>query len=101
MSSTAVSAGRVGTVAASTYLPHAASVPIGFVIASTGTLAEAGKLALPLAAFYHFVGDIVVLANSFRLFRFGESFVSAEAEQQQSAPRRRAASLRNLQPAGA
>ncbi|MCC6678746.1 MAG: cation-translocating P-type ATPase [Phycisphaerales bacterium] len=74
---------------------------IGLVIASTGTLAEAGKLALPLAAFYHFVGDIVVLANSFRLFRFGESFVSAEAEQQHAAPRRRAASLRNLQPAGA
>lgn len=71
---------------------------IGLVIASTGTLAEAGKLALPLAAFYHFVGDIVVLANSFRLFRFGESFVSAEAEQNQPAARRRAASLRNLQP---
>jgi hypothetical protein len=60
-------------------------------------LAATGKLALPVAALYHFAGDIFVIANSFRLFRFGEGF--AEAEQQQAPTlKRRAASLRGLAP---
>jgi Zn2+/Cd2+-exporting ATPase len=66
-------------------------VLIGLVLAATG------KLALPVAALYHFAGDIFVIANSFRLFRFGEGF--AEAEQQQAPTlKRRAASLRGLAP---
>lgn len=68
---------------------------VGLVLAATGTLARAGEFAVPIAAFYHFVGDVFVVGNSFRLFRFGESFVTAEADQQ-AAQKRRAASLRGL-----
>lgn len=60
-------------------------VVIGLVLAATGSLAVWG------AGLYHFAGEIFVLGNSFRLFRFGEGF--AEAEQPQ-ALRRRAASVR-------
>jgi Zn2+/Cd2+-exporting ATPase len=72
-------------------------VLIGLVLAATG------KLALPIAALYHFAGDIFVLANSFRLFRFGEGFAEAEQQNQSPAMRRRAASVRGLvsQPAEA
>jgi Zn2+/Cd2+-exporting ATPase len=64
-------------------------VLIGLVLAATG------KLALPIAALYHFAGDVFVLANSFRLFRFGEGFAEAE-QQSQPTLKRRAASLRGL-----
>ncbi len=60
-------------------------VLIGLILAATG------NLAVPAAALYHFAGEVFVLGNSFRLFRFGEGF--AEAEQPQ-AIRRRAASMR-------
>lgn len=64
-------------------------VLIGLVLAATGLL------AVPLAALYHFAGEVFVLGNSFRLFRFGEGF--AEAEQQLTpVMRRRAASVRGL-----
>jgi Zn2+/Cd2+-exporting ATPase len=58
-------------------------------------LAATGWLAVPAAALYHFVGDVFVIGNSFRLFRFGEGFAEAE---QAPAPvmRRRAASIRGL-----
>lgn len=83
----------------------AASIVIaiaGLVLAATGYFNKIGEYALPLAAFYHFAGDIFVLANSFRLFRFGESFATAESNE--PALRRRAASVRgigNAQPATA
>ncbi|QOI99822.1 MAG: cation-translocating P-type ATPase [Phycisphaeraceae bacterium] len=67
---------------------------LGLILAATGTLAATG-IAVPLAAFYHFVGDVFVLGNSFRLFRFGENFVQAEQDAQ-PALKRRAASLRGL-----
>ncbi len=66
---------------------------VGLVLAATGTLAAAGALAVPIAALYHFLGDVFVLANSFRLFRFGESFASEEGPAEPDAPRR-GASLR-------
>jgi heavy metal translocating P-type ATPase len=64
-------------------------VLVGLVLAATGFL------AVPAAALYHFAGEIFVLGNSFRLFRFGEGFAEAE---QQAAPlmKRRAASVRGL-----
>ncbi len=68
---------------------------VGLALAATGTLARAGEFAVPIAAIYHFVGDVFVVGNSFRLFRFGESFVSAESDQQ-AAQKRRAASVRGL-----
>lgn len=71
-------------------------VIIGLVLAVTGLL------AVEVAAFYHFAGEIFVLANSFRLFRFGEDFAEAEetaqrAAQQKQAWQRREASLRLAQ----
>ncbi|QQS10004.1 MAG: cation-translocating P-type ATPase [Phycisphaerales bacterium] len=68
---------------------------IGLVLAATGTLSKAAGLALPIAAFYHFAGDIFVIANSFRLFRFGEGYAQAE-KQEEPALKRRAASVRGV-----
>jgi len=41
---------------------------VGLVVAATGFLPLLG------AALYHVVGDVFVIGNSFRLFRFGEAF---------------------------
>jgi heavy metal translocating P-type ATPase len=68
---------------------------IGLVLAASGTLTKIGDLALPLAAFYHFAGDVFVIGNSFRLFRFGEDFADAEKAVEQAVTRR-AASVRGL-----
>jgi cation transport ATPase len=69
---------------------------IGLILAATGTLAATG-VAVPLAALYHFVGDVFVIGNSFRLFRFGEDFAEAEqASGQTPGMKRRAASVRGL-----
>ncbi len=67
---------------------------IGLALAATGTLTATG-FAVQIAALYHFVGDIFVLANSFRLFRFGENFAQAEIETEPLV-KRRAASVRGL-----
>ncbi|MDX2131151.1 MAG: cation-translocating P-type ATPase [Planctomycetota bacterium] len=69
---------------------------IGLVLASTGLLTKVGGFALPLAALYHFAGDIFVIGNSFRLFRFGEEFAEAEKPGEGAVIRRREASLRGL-----
>jgi heavy metal translocating P-type ATPase len=68
---------------------------VGLVLAITGT-GWAGTWALPAAALYHFVGDVFVLANSFRLFRFGEEFAEAEKPGEAAGLPRRAASVRGL-----
>jgi Zn2+/Cd2+-exporting ATPase len=71
-------------------------VLVGLVLAATG------MLAVPAAAAYHFFGEVFVLANSFRLFRFGEGFAEAEAAALASpAMRRRQASIRGLVPQAA
>ncbi len=46
---------------------------IGLALAVTGG-SKVGELALPLAALYHFVGDVFVVGNSFRLFRSSRGF---------------------------
>ncbi len=71
---------------------------LGLTLAATGNLGEGGA-AVFFAAMFHFAGDIFVLANSFRLFRFGEDFVAAEhatreAEAARPQQTTRAASLR-------
>ncbi len=68
---------------------------VGLVLAITGA-GRVGELALPLAALYHFVGDVFVLANSFRLFRFGEDFAEAEKPSEGGMLPRRAASVRGM-----
>lgn len=82
---------RTRTIIAQNIAASIVIVLIGLVLAATGLL------AVPVAALYHFAGEIFVLGNSFRLFRFGEGF--AEAEQAQAPViRRRAASVRGLTP---
>ncbi|MEM7622398.1 MAG: cation-translocating P-type ATPase [Planctomycetota bacterium] len=79
---------------------------VGLSLAATGNLG-AGGTAVFFAAMFHFGGDIVVLGNSFRLFRFGEDFIAAEHEARQkeeelrSATQRRDASVRLGAPAAA
>lgn len=69
---------------------------VGLALAATGTLSAAGTGGgLVIAAFYHFAGDVFVLANSFRLFRFGEDFAAAEPETEPLV-KRRAASVRGM-----
>ena len=63
---------------------------IGLVLAATGSLGLIG------AAIYHVVGDIFVIANSFRLFRFGEAFHTSELAEHDAEPvtrKRRAGSM--------
>lgn len=50
---------------------------IGLALAATGQFEVVGGLGA--AALYHFVADIFVIANSFRLIRFGEEFAAIEA----------------------
>jgi heavy metal translocating P-type ATPase len=73
------------------------------VIALVGLgLAATGRLEIWGALIFHFVGDIFVIANSFRLFRFGEGYSSVESEQlEEDAPRPRAASINLMAPAAA
>lgn len=83
------------------------NIAASIVIALIGLVSAAtGALPLWLAAFYHFVGDVFVIGNSFRLIRFGEDFAgqqdhfaSQDQARQQGAQRRASASLRQAQPA--
>ncbi len=70
---------------------------VGLALAATDNLAIWG------AALFHFVGDVFVLANSFRLFRFGEgeSTLDADPEEAAAAPRQREASMRLSAPVAA
>ena len=53
----------------------AQNIVASIVIAVIGLiLAATGSLAIGFAVVYHFVGDIFVIGNSFRLVRFGENF---------------------------
>lgn len=67
---------------------------IGLTLAATGQLASAFGTsgALVFAAFYHIFGDVFVIANSFRLFRFGEQYTTVDELTDADAPVRRAAS---------
>lgn len=77
---------------------------IGLTLAATGNLGEGGA-AVFLAVVFHIAGDVFVLGNSFRLFRFGEDFLAAEhaakeANDARKGPARREGSVR-LTPASA
>lgn len=79
------------------------SAIIGLSLAASGVLVDVGgaSLGVAAAALLHFVPDVLVIANSFRLFRFGEDFLEAETvakEQAEAASKRvrREASVRNL-----
>ncbi|MCC6322574.1 MAG: cation-translocating P-type ATPase [Phycisphaerales bacterium] len=72
---------------------------LGLVVAATGWLPILG------AAVYHVIGDVFVIGNSFRLFRFGEAFGETQkALMDQTAdttPRRARGASLNLRTAGA
>jgi heavy metal translocating P-type ATPase len=78
---------RTRTIVAQNIAASIVIVIIGLVLASTGLL------GIGLAGLYHFVGDVFVLANSFRLFRFGEDFGVTE-EQATPVWQRREGSIR-------
>lgn len=64
----------------------AQNIVASILIAVVGlVLAATGKLPLAAAVFWHFLADVFVIANSFRLIRFGEDFT---AHQPQSGPTR-------------
>lgn len=72
------------------------NIVVSVLIVIVGLVMSAlGYLAIPVAAAYHFVGDVFVIANSFRLFRFGESLHAAE-ESDAAVIKRREASMRGL-----
>ena len=65
----------------------------GLVLAASGSFQAIGgaSIGVGFAAFFHFVPDVFVIGNSFRLFRFGEDFLEAESiqrEQEQAAQKR-------------
>ncbi|MBC7771046.1 MAG: cation-translocating P-type ATPase [Pyrinomonadaceae bacterium] len=72
------------------------NIAASIVIALIGlSLAATGNLVILAAAAYHIVGDVFVIANSFRLFRFGEQYTTNdETMEHADAPVRRAASAR-------
>jgi P-type E1-E2 ATPase len=67
----------------------------GLALAATGTL-EATGVGSPLAALYQLATGVIVAANSFRLFRFGESFAESEQDDEQVGMKRREGSVRGL-----
>ena len=76
---------------------------IGLVLAATGSFQQLGgaSIGVGFAAFFHFLPDVFVIGNSFRLFRFGEDFLEAETIAKDQAAStasriRREASVRNL-----
>jgi Zn2+/Cd2+-exporting ATPase len=76
---------------------------VGLGLAASGVFIEVGgaSLGVGAAALLHFLPDVFVIGNSFRLFRFGEDFLEAETiakEQADAASKRvrREASVRNL-----
>ena len=72
---------------------------VGLVLAATGQFGRFGGIGVGFAALYHFLPDVFVIGNSFRLFRFGEEFLEAEHAARTEAERARTvrgASIRNL-----
>jgi P-type E1-E2 ATPase len=99
------------TLARRTRLIIAQNIAAAIIIALIGLISAAtGTIGIGLAAFYHFVGDIFVIGNSFRLIRFGEDFATQDPLVRHAPPdemvqedRRRgvSANLRKPQPVAA
>ena len=71
----------------------AQNIAVAILVAIVGlVLAATGSLGLIGAALYHVFGDVLVIGNSFRLFRFGEAFAGSELAEIEGAdmvPRKR------------
>jgi len=79
-----------------TRLIIAQNIAASIIIAIIGLVSAAtGAIGIGMAAFYHFLGDVFVIGNSFRLIRFGEEFSmhdpSSRITQDQHQPQRDAA----------
>ncbi|MBX3386734.1 MAG: cation-translocating P-type ATPase [Phycisphaeraceae bacterium] len=75
----------------------AQNIAVAILVAIVGLIiAATGLVGVVFAAVYHVFGDVLVILNSFRLFRFGETFTQGDQlsmEQAASLPGRRAGSL--------
>ncbi|MEM8757436.1 MAG: cation-translocating P-type ATPase [Planctomycetota bacterium] len=69
---------------------------IGLALAATQTLDE--SFGPFLAGLYQFATGLIVIANSFRLFRFGEHIAESEQNGEQEGMVRREGSIRGLAP---
>ena len=70
------------------------NIAISVVVAIVGlALAATGQLEILSALIFHFVADVLVILNSFRLFRFGEQYQTEEEQADAAAPAKRQASL--------
>ena len=71
----------------------AQNIAASIIVAIIGlAIAATGNIHIGFAAFYHFLGDILVIGNSFRLIRFGEEFAASSQHtpgQQNPQPRTR------------
>lgn len=76
----------------------AQNIVVALLTAIVGlALAASGFIDVWFAALFHFLGDIFVVLNSFRLFRFGESYQAEEAAAEEAGgPVRRSASVNLL-----
>ncbi len=67
-------AGKTRTVVTQNIIASIVIAILGLVLAATGVFSG----VVIFAAIYHFVADIFVIGNSFRLIRFGEEYADAE-----------------------
>jgi Cd2+/Zn2+-exporting ATPase len=75
----------------------AQNIAISITVAVVGlALASAGYIDTLVALLFHFVGDVLVVLNSFRLFRFGEAYAEAEPAETDALPQRRRQGSANL-----
>ncbi len=72
----------------------AQNIAIAVIVALVGlALATTGRLDTVGALVFHFVGDVLVIANSFRLFRFGEAYSVGEAQPEVAQPVKKSVGL--------
>ena len=75
------------------------NIAISVVVAIVGlALAATGQLEILSALIFHFVADVLVILNSFRLFRFGEQYQAEDEAADSASPAKRPASLSFGQP---
>ncbi len=80
----------------------AQNIAVAILVAVVGLIiAATGLVGVVFAAVYHVFGDVLVILNSFRLFRFGETFGQNDGlslEQAAAIPGRRAGSMSLAKP---
>jgi len=72
----------------------AQNIAISVVVAIVGlALAATGQLEILTALIFHFIADVLVILNSFRLFRFGEQYSTDDQTAEEANIARRSASI--------